>query len=117
MVTIKYAQYFIVLGIQPTNDIKRIKAAYRKKCLQTHPDKGGTDEAFRRVNETFERLINLAERGINLCARNKTVKPKPKHPEKKSEPPPASDSDRESSDSEFIFLESEEEEEFVDADE
>jgi hypothetical protein len=33
-----------------------LKAAYRRLAKETHPDRGGTAEAFRRVNEAYERL-------------------------------------------------------------
>lgn len=35
---------------------KEVKAAYRKRSLETHPDKGGSVEAFLRVAEAYEEL-------------------------------------------------------------
>ena len=35
-----------------------IKQAFRKKALETHPDKGGDPEQFRKVREAYECLIS-----------------------------------------------------------
>ena len=35
-----------------------IKQAFRKKALETHPDKGGDPEKFRKVREAYECLIS-----------------------------------------------------------
>ena len=45
-----------VLGIQPGADEEAIKAAYRQKAKETHPDHGGSAEAFQRVQEAYESL-------------------------------------------------------------
>ncbi len=37
-------------------DEKELKAAYRARSLETHPDKGGTAEAFLRVSQAYETL-------------------------------------------------------------
>jgi curved DNA-binding protein CbpA len=38
-----------VLGIAPDASIDDIKLAFRRRAFETHPDRGGTDEAFRSV--------------------------------------------------------------------
>ena len=45
-----------VLGVKSTSTWAEIKSAYRKKARLTHPDHGGTKEAFCRVREAFEIL-------------------------------------------------------------
>jgi len=40
-----------VLGVPPTADEREIKRAYREKSKTTHPDQGGSDEAFRKSTE------------------------------------------------------------------
>jgi hypothetical protein len=50
--------YSRVLGIAPGSRMKRIKAAYRQKARECHPDHGGSDEAMARLNEAYERLTN-----------------------------------------------------------
>lgn len=44
------------LGVQAGADEKELKSAYRKRSLQSHPDKGGSTEEFLRVSEAFEVL-------------------------------------------------------------
>lgn len=44
------------LGVRPGVNEKELKAAYRKRSLQSHPDKGGSTEEFLRVSEAFEVL-------------------------------------------------------------
>jgi DNA-binding ferritin-like protein len=45
-----------VLGLDPGRRPSKaqLRKAYRKAALATHPDRGGSPEAFRRVNEAFE---------------------------------------------------------------
>jgi len=47
------------LGLEPLDEITtaQLKAAYRKRSLETHPDKaGGSNEAFVRVSEAYQVL-------------------------------------------------------------
>lgn len=49
-----------ILEVDEDADDTEIKQAFRKKALQTHPDKiGGDGEEFKRVREAYEFLINL----------------------------------------------------------
>lgn len=45
-----------ILGVQPGADLAEIKAAYRQRMMQCHPDKGGDLEEAKRVNRAFEML-------------------------------------------------------------
>lgn len=45
-----------VLDLDPGADEGQIKRAYRAKVKATHPDRGGDEEAFKRVNDAYERL-------------------------------------------------------------
>jgi hypothetical protein len=47
-----------VLKVDKTATKAEIKKAYRKKAQKTHPDKGGTDEAFAEVNWAHTLLID-----------------------------------------------------------
>jgi hypothetical protein len=49
------------LGLSASATWTEIKTAYRKLALETHPDHGGSDEAFCRVREAFEILKNRKE--------------------------------------------------------
>ncbi len=53
-----------VLGLAPGATVEQVKRAYRAKALETHPDRGGDPEAFRRVQKAYEQaLAKLARRG------------------------------------------------------
>ena len=47
---------FQVLGISVQSTMDQIKAAYRRLAATTHPDRGGSAEAFCRVREAYEIL-------------------------------------------------------------
>jgi DnaJ-class molecular chaperone len=56
---------YAVLGISPSAPADLIKAAYRKKAAQYHPDKNPSAEApkhFRAVQEAYEVLSDAARR-------------------------------------------------------
>jgi hypothetical protein len=43
-----------VLGIKPTSDTQAIKQAYRKRAMETHPDRGGDPSEFLAVTKAYE---------------------------------------------------------------
>lgn len=50
------------LGLPRDADATAIKRAYRKRASQTHPDKGGSSEAFARANRAMRVLKDPARR-------------------------------------------------------
>lgn len=46
-----------VLGISPTKDQRKITEAWRKLANQTHPDKGGSAQAFQAAKKAYEQAI------------------------------------------------------------
>jgi hypothetical protein len=48
------ASVWATLGVTRDVTEDELKAAYRKRALETHPDHGGEDEAFRRVVRAYE---------------------------------------------------------------
>jgi curved DNA-binding protein CbpA len=50
------ASPFDVLGLDPDADDAAIKAAYRERVLEAHPDHGGSPEEFKAVREAYEEL-------------------------------------------------------------
>jgi len=47
---------FAVLGIEPGVTLAEARRAYRRLALVTHPDRGGSAEDFRRVQEAWEEV-------------------------------------------------------------
>ena len=50
--------YYQTLEVAPSASFDQIKAAFRKKALQFHPDRGGTHLQMVRINEAWEVLSN-----------------------------------------------------------
>lgn len=51
-----------VLGVSRDASEKTIKAAYRARSRETHPDTGGNEEQFRLVKESYDILMDPARR-------------------------------------------------------
>ena len=51
-------KHFEILGLKRSASQEDIKDAFRKKALETHPDKGGDEEQFKVVREAYECLIS-----------------------------------------------------------
>ncbi len=49
-------QHFVNLECEFTLDVGRVKSAYRRKALQTHPDKGGTKEHFQKIQGSMDKI-------------------------------------------------------------
>lgn len=45
-----------VLGLVPGASLDEIKAAYRRRMMQCHPDKGGSEEEAKMINRAYEQL-------------------------------------------------------------
>ena len=54
--------HYAALGIQETADAADIRKAYKKRALQTHPDKGGDEEEFKRVGAAYAVLSDQDKR-------------------------------------------------------
>lgn len=46
-----------VLGVDPDADADEVQEAFREQVQEAHPDRGGSDEEFRRVKEAREQLL------------------------------------------------------------
>eukprot|EP00929_Paragymnodinium_shiwhaense_P082490 TRINITY_DN43483_c0_g1_i1.p1 TRINITY_DN43483_c0_g1~~TRINITY_DN43483_c0_g1_i1.p1 ORF type:complete len:533 (+),score=104.23 TRINITY_DN43483_c0_g1_i1:85-1683(+) len=53
---------YSLLGVSPSCSEADIRTAYRRRALETHPDKGGSGAAFRAVIEAYEVLSNATLR-------------------------------------------------------
>ncbi len=52
------ARNYSILGIKRSASQEDIKNAFRQKARETHPDKGGDEEEFKKVREAYECLIS-----------------------------------------------------------
>lgn len=55
-------EFYDLLGVDPSCSQTDIKKAYRKKALQMHPDKGGDEETFKKINIAYEILSDEEKR-------------------------------------------------------
>jgi hypothetical protein len=46
-----------VLGLSPGAPLSEVKRAFRKRALETHPDRGGDAEQFRAARWAYEKLL------------------------------------------------------------
>jgi molecular chaperone DnaJ len=53
--------YHDILGVKPNVTEEELKKAYRKKAIETHPDKGGNEEDFKKITEAYEILTGKKE--------------------------------------------------------
>lgn len=51
------------LGVSPDDPIDLIKDVFRRKSMYYHPDKGGTDEKFKRLNKAYELIMKSRGEG------------------------------------------------------
>jgi DnaJ-domain-containing protein 1 len=50
----QHSDPYEVLGVRPDSPIEVIEAAYRARAKMIHPDKGGSEEEMRSLNEAME---------------------------------------------------------------
>ena len=57
--------HYAVLRVSPSAQLDEIKKAFRVLALKSHPDKrGGSEEAFKRVNAAYETLSDPFRRAL-----------------------------------------------------
>jgi hypothetical protein len=61
-----------ILGVPVTATKKQIKNAYKAKALEHHPNKGGNEEMFKKLQKEYEAALEVAQEG----GRRKTRKSK-----------------------------------------
>ena len=54
----KMSNPYEILGLQPGASESEIKKAYRDHARKSHPDKGGTEEKFKQINEAYTQIMN-----------------------------------------------------------
>lgn len=59
---VKDTKYYDILGVSPQADERAIRKAYMKLAMEKHPDKGGSEEEFKRISLAYEVLSNAEKR-------------------------------------------------------
>lgn len=54
--------YYEILGVSRSATDEEIKKAYRKAALKHHPDKGGDEATFKKINEAYQVLSDKQKR-------------------------------------------------------
>jgi len=54
--------YYSILGVSKNASDTEIKKAYKAKSMKHHPDRGGDEEEFKRINEAYQHLSNPQKR-------------------------------------------------------
>lgn len=54
-------QYYALLGVKKDCTDEELKKAYRVKCMEHHPDKGGDPEMFNIIKNTYNTLVGYRE--------------------------------------------------------
>ena len=47
-------EYYDLLGVDPSCSEDELKRAYKKRSLKMHPDRGGSEEEFKQLNEAYQ---------------------------------------------------------------
>jgi curved DNA-binding protein len=48
--------YYSILGVNKNASQEDIRKAYKKQCMKHHPDRGGSEEQIKKVNEAYNTL-------------------------------------------------------------
>ncbi len=56
--------YYSILGVSRNASDKDLKSAYKKASMKHHPDRGGNEEEFKKVNEAYSTLKDPQKRAV-----------------------------------------------------
>ena len=54
--------FYDVLGVKETSSQDEIKKAYRKLVVKHHPDKGGSEDTFKKISEAYDTIGDEVKR-------------------------------------------------------
>ena len=56
--------YYDILGLPRGASPQDIKTAYRKLAMEHHPDRGGDESTFQKINQAYDTLSDNNKRGM-----------------------------------------------------
>ncbi len=56
------ADYYDILGVKRGASVDDLKKAYKKKAMKHHPDRGGDEQQFQKINEAYDTLKDPQKR-------------------------------------------------------
>lgn len=56
--------YYEILGVQRGAGDAELKSAFKKMAMQHHPDRGGDEETFKKINEAYDTLKDPEKRAM-----------------------------------------------------
>ena len=56
------SNFYDILGVSRQASDKELKQAYKKASMQHHPDRGGNEDTFKKVNEAYQTLKDPSKR-------------------------------------------------------
>jgi hypothetical protein len=54
-------EFMAILGLLPPYTLHDVKAAYRAKAMDTHPDRGGASADFIKIHEAYKQAVEFVE--------------------------------------------------------
>jgi DnaJ family protein A protein 2 len=61
---VENSKYYEIIGVEKTASMDEIKKAYRKKAIKMHPDKGGDQEEFQKLQQAYDTLFDKDKREV-----------------------------------------------------
>ena len=56
------SNFYDILGVNRQASDKELKQAYKKASMQHHPDRGGNEDTFKKINEAYSTLKDPSKR-------------------------------------------------------
>jgi curved DNA-binding protein CbpA len=69
--------YYAILGVTRRESPEGIRAAYRDRAREVHPDRLGVDsgEAFRQLREAYDVLLSCVDPRASVCPKRNGSRP------------------------------------------